>query len=59
MQKNNVYNKLCFCRTFFSIALYQISQNNAILIYHESFFQGKRIFTAIAFAIFGNKFFNG
>ena len=30
-----------FCRTFFLIASYQILQNDAILINHEYFFQGK------------------
>ena len=30
-----------FCRTFFLIASYQILQNDAILINHESFFQEK------------------
>ena len=30
-----------FCRTFFFIASYQILQNDAILINHESFFQDK------------------
>ena len=41
MQKNNVFNKFYFCRTFFLIALYQILQNYQILINHESFFQEK------------------
>ena len=41
MQKNNVYNKFYFCRTFFLIASYQIFQNDAILINHESFIQEK------------------
>ena len=35
MQQNNVLNKFYFCRTFFLIASYQISQNVAILINHE------------------------
>ena len=30
-----------FCQTFFLIASYQILQNDAILINHESFFQEK------------------
>ena len=38
MQKNNVYNKFYFCRTFSLIASYQILQNYAILINHESLF---------------------
>ena len=41
MQKNNVFNKFYFCRTFFLIASFQILQNNAILINHDSFFQEK------------------
>ena len=41
MEKNNVFNKFHFCRTFFLIASYQILQNNAILINHESFFHEK------------------
>ena len=41
MQKNNVFNKFYFCPTFFLIASYQILQNDAILINHESFFQKK------------------
>ena len=41
MQKNNVFNELYFCRIFSLISSYQILQNNAILISHESFFQGK------------------
>ena len=41
MQKNNVFNKFYFCRTFFIIASYQILQNDAILIKHELFFQEK------------------
>ena len=41
MQKNNVFNKFYFFRTFFHIASYQILQNDAILINHESFFQEK------------------
>ena len=41
MQKKNVFNKFYFHRTIFLIALYQILKNDAILIYHESFFQEK------------------
>ena len=41
MQKNNVFDKFYFCRTFFLIASYQILQNNTILINHESIFQEK------------------
>ena len=41
MQKNNIFNKLYFCRTFFLVASYQILQNYAILINYESFFQEK------------------
>ena len=41
MQKNNVFNKFYFCRTFFFITSYQILQNYAILTNHESFFQEK------------------
>ena len=39
MQKNNVFNKFYFCRTFFLIVSYQILRNGAILINHETFFQ--------------------
>ena len=39
MQKNNLFNKFYFCRTFFLVTPYQILQNDAILINHESFFQ--------------------
>ena len=41
MQKNNVFNKFYFSRTFLLIASYQILQNNAILINHKSFVQEK------------------
>ena len=41
MQKNNVFKKLLFCRTFFLIASYQILQNDAILKNYSSFFQKK------------------
>ena len=41
MQKNNIFNKFYFCRTFFLIAPCQILQNDAILINYESFFQKK------------------
>ena len=41
MQKNNVFNKFYFCRTFFLIASYQILKNYVILINHGSFFQEK------------------
>ena len=41
MQKNNVFNKFYFCRTFFLIVSYQILQNDAILISKESFSQEK------------------
>ena len=39
MQKNNVFNKFYFCRTFLLITSYQILQNGAILINQETFFQ--------------------
>ena len=39
MQKNNVFNKFYYCRTFFLIASYEILQNDVILINHKSFFQ--------------------
>ena len=48
-----------FTRTLFLIASYQILQNDAILINHESFFQEKRMLITLPFPIFGNKFFNG
>ena len=41
MQKNSVFKKFYFCLTFFLIVSYQILQNDAILINHESFFQEK------------------
>ena len=41
MQKNNVFSIFYFCLKFFLIALYQILQNDASLINHESFFQKK------------------
>ena len=41
MQKNNVFRKFYSRRTFFLTASYQISQNDVILINHESFFHEK------------------
>ena len=41
MQKNNVFNKFYFCRTFLLITSYQILQNDAIVMNNESFFQEK------------------
>ena len=41
MQKNNVFKKFYFYRTFFLIASYQILLNDAILINYKSLFQDK------------------
>ena len=40
-RKNNVFKKFYFSRTFVHIASYQILENDAILINHESFCQKK------------------
>ena len=39
MQKNNVFNKFYFFRTFFLIAAHEILQNDEILINRKSFYQ--------------------
>ena len=48
--------KFYFCRTFFLIASYQILQNDAILINHESFFQKKESSQLYRFQFFEIKF---